>query len=69
MDFAMSKVIKFPIDKEEYILKRQYCECGGVLEMWVDNDNTAYGLCTRCHLGVGDELVKIADEDDGETRH
>lgn len=63
----MAKIIKFPTDKD-YTISRQYCECGGVLEMWMDSEGTAVGLCTRCHLGVGDELVQIKGDDD-ETLH
>ena len=65
----MTKILKFPTDREDFTLTRQYCECGGVLELWMDNDNTAYGLCIRCHLGVGDEMVKIKDSSDEETKH
>lgn len=55
-------VIQFPKEKP-YTIKRQYCECGSVLEMWIDDNGIAIGLCSRCHLGVGDELVHISDED------
>ena len=64
MLFPMSNdnVIQFLNKKKKYTLTRQYCECGSVLEMWVDDDGVAYGLCTRCHLGVGDELVQINED-------
>lgn len=64
----MAKIIVFPGAKD-YKLTRQYCECGGVLELWMDDDDNCVGLCTRCHLGVGDEMVQIVGDDDGKTRH
>lgn len=64
----MAKIIKFK-GKSNYTLTRQYCECGSVLEMWMDSENTAVGLCTRCHLGVGDEMVQVKDEEEDETLH
>jgi len=67
MSDKKDNVIKFP-KGEDYKLIRQYCECGAVLEHWLDSNGDSYGLCTRCHLGVGDELVQTSD-DDGETRH
>ena len=62
-----NNVIKFT-KGEDYKRISQFCECGIVLEHWVDSDGVSFGLCSSCHLGIGDELLATAD-DDNETRH
>jgi hypothetical protein len=51
-------IIEFP--KQSAVVTRQNCRhCGNSLEMWIDDNDNAYGLCNRCDLGVSDNAVRI----------
>jgi hypothetical protein len=50
-------VIKFP--KKNTTVYKQFCECGNTLEMWIDSSGDAYGMCSRCDLGVGLNPIKL----------
>jgi hypothetical protein len=61
----MTRIIKFPggehDEKSDQIrVKREFCcTCGSGLDLWTDDDGTAFGVCNLCDLGVGAQPIDI----------
>jgi hypothetical protein len=59
----MSKIINFPDGDEDdnsgdITVNKEYCStCGGGLELWTSTDLVAYGVCSRCDLGLGTQPI------------
>lgn len=49
-------VIEFP--KSTVKIKKLRCDvCGQALEYWLGEDDSAYGLCSKCDLAQPEEIM------------
>lgn len=55
-------IIDFP--KAKTIAEKQFCQCGNALEMWLDDVGFAFGLCSKCDLGVGKHPIQLNDAEE-----
>tara|TARA_Y100000004_G_C8939468_1_gene423560 strand:- start:284 stop:493 length:210 start_codon:yes stop_codon:yes gene_type:complete len=68
----MPKIIKFPNgeknegDEDQKLrVKREFCRtCGTGLDLWSDDNGTAYGLCVICDFQVGTKPIILCSEDE-----
>jgi hypothetical protein len=59
----MSNVYKFPIKNTN--AHRMFCDnCLCILEYWLGDDDSAYGMCPRCNLSSPDVVQVEPGEDE-----
>jgi hypothetical protein len=59
----MSNVYKFPIKNTN--AHRMFCDnCLCILEYWLGDDDSAYGMCPRCNLNSPDVVQVDIGEDE-----
>lgn len=63
----MTRVINFPNGEnndqpkgDQVRVKREYCRtCQSGLDLWTDDDGTAYGVCILCDFEIGKHPIVL----------
>ena len=66
----MPKIINFPngennaeIKGEQVRVSREFCAtCGNGLDLWSDDNGTAYGVCVVCDFKVGIQPIILVQD-------